>query len=321
MKIVLCWSTYDREVDISLEHWRRKPVSLTAFHYLPLLSHVKREHDIDLYTYQNISISYVPKGIKLRNADAIFPAKYAFNALSRGHSIAHISDGVRLAAASKVKGGVPLDMDAVVINSFPEEPDIGWFATSPAKVTGGVAYQWGKNHPPLVVHDRSWNGKAVNMFPIIINDVMKPEVNRLVNKIFKTLSRPPIKNSKGWNYVMWSLGEMIKVDTGLITCEPIVFCPVPGWLPSGKCYSLESPSRLDGKTKTFGYFLPSINEILKTSITVQHCFESVYSFTNKPELAKSFWVNVKGGSLVSREAEYVLGSDWRKVLNEYANES
>ena len=56
-------------------------------------------------------------------------------------------------------------------------------------------------------------------------------------------------------------------------------------------------------------------------LTVQHCFESVYSFTNKPELAKSFWVNVKGGSLVSREAEYVLGSDWRKVLNEYANES
>ena len=311
-KVVLFWSTFTPNT--GYDEWVNSSADLSAFHYLPLSSHMNIGNAVELYTYQNISNDTF-KDVVIKNADDIFPARYAHNALSRGHSIAHISDGVRLKIASR-NGGIPLDMDAVMLNPFPEDSNAGWFATSPAKMTGGVAYKWGKNHPPLVVHDESWDGKAVNMFPIIVNDVMKSEVNKLSNKIFSTLSRPPIKSSKGWNYVMWALGEMIKINSNLVTCEPIVFCPIPGWLPSGRCYSLESPTRLDGKTKVFGYLLPSIREILQKSITVQHCFESVYSFTSKPELPRNFWLNVKDGSLVGKEAEAVLGADWRSVLSD-----
>jgi len=327
MKIILFWSSYNKKVDKSLKYWRNKPLKITPFHYLPLLSHVKWKHNVDLYTYHNISKSYddMLNGINLKDANTVFPAKQAFNALSRGNSIAHISDCVRLTASLNIDifdndTGIPLDMDTVAINPFPKDIHNGWFATSPAKVTGGVAYKWGKNHPPIVVHDQSWDGKALNMFPVIVNDVMKPEIYKLVQKIHTALNHPPIKNSKGWNYIMWSLGEMIKVDKRFVTCKPIIFCPVPGWLPSGKCYSLEFPTRLDGKTKVFGYLLPSINEILKNSITVQHYFESVYPFTNNPEVAMNFWLNVKEGSLLSKESRHILGSNWRNILNNYAND-
>lgn len=314
MKIILFWSTFN-DSNIEVNEWVNSTAKLSPFHFLSLKSHEKFGNEVELYTYQKIDNKNIPQNIVIKNADNIFPAKYAHNALMRGHSIAHISDGVRLKVASRINGGIPLDMDAVVLNPFPKAENVGWFATSPAKVLGGVAYKWGKAHPPLTVHDNSWDGKAVNMFPIIVNNKIKAEVEKLANNIFATLASDPVKNSKGWNYVMRALGEMIKVDRDLITCQPIVFCPIPGWLPSGTCYSLEAPTRLDGNTKAYGYLLPSINEILKNSITVQHCFESVYRFTNKPDLPKGFWLTVKEGSLVSKEAEFVLGTNWKIILN------
>jgi len=320
LKVVLFWSTFDSDTDISLERWRNKPLSLTAFHYLPLLSHVKWKQDVDLYTYQNISISHVPKGIKLKDADTIFPAKYALNALSGGHSIAHIADAVRLYAIADTKG-VLLDCDAVMIKPFDTKIDKGWFASMPAKATGGFAPKWGNAHPPLTVHDNGqeiWDGRALSCFPIKANGNSRRSVRALANKIMGKLASPAGKGSKAWNYVLWDIKEIIKSDPLSVVYKPINFCPVPSWHVSGKCYSLEYPTRLNGDTELFGYKLPSIEEIFIKSITVQHFFESAFQKANKVE--DSFWSNVRSGSLVHLEAEHILGFSWRKILDEYVNE-
>lgn len=318
MKIILFWSNLLSEADISVKKWQNSTVKLSPFHYLSLLSHIKFGNKVDLYTYNKTEKANIPKGITVKDANDIFPVDFAHNSLLRGHSIAHISDAIRLKVASN-ENGIPLDLDAVVLNKFPKDKNSGWFASSPAKITGGFAFKWGKNHPPLPVHDKSWDGKGVTMFPIKVNDAMSKYTHNLANKIFRTLAYQPSKDSKSWNYVMWALRDIMNVDKNFIIHKPIVFCPITGWLSAGKCYSLESPTRLDGKTSIFGYTFPSIDTILNNSITVQHFFESIYLFTNKPELKNTFWLDVKEGSLVSREAELVIGSNWKQVLNEYAN--
>tara|TARA_R110002020_G_scaffold346368_1_gene560239 strand:+ start:14324 stop:15280 length:957 start_codon:yes stop_codon:yes gene_type:complete len=318
MKIILFWSNLLSEADTSVIEWQNSTVQLSPFHYLSLLSHVKYGNKVDLYTYNKAEASNIPKGITVKDANDIFPIEFAHNSLLRGHSIAHISDAIRLKVASK-ENAIPLDLDAVVLNDFPKDQNSGWFATAPAKVTGGFAFKWGKNHPPLPVHDKSWDGKGVTMFPIKVNDKMSQYTYDLANKIFKTLAYKPSKDSKAWNYVMWELRSIMNVDKKFVIHKPMAFCPITGWLSSGNCYSLEYPTRLDGKTSAFGYTFPSIDSILQNSITVQHFFESVYSFTKKPQLKNTFWLDVKKGSLVSNEAEHVVGSNWRQELYEYSN--
>jgi hypothetical protein len=321
VKVVLFWSTFSREVDTVYEAWRNKPLELSAFHYLPLLSHVKFRQDVDLYTYQNVDASVVPKGITVKDASVYFPAEYAFNALARGHSIAHISDAIRLQAISDTKG-VLLDCDAVMLKPFDADIDKGWFASLPAKVTGGFAPKWGNAHPPLTIHDNGqeiWDGRALSGFPMKASADSRRSVRALANKIMGKLAGPIGKGSKAWNYVLWDIKEIIKSDPLSVVYKPINFCPVPSWRVSGKCYSLEYPTRLNGNTELFGYKLPSIGDIFSKSTTVQHFFES--AFQKAPKVEDSFWANVKSGSLVQLEAEYILGGDWRYILNGYANES
>ena len=319
MKIVLFWSSILDQSYNSHNDWRNSTIKLSSFHYLSLLSHIKFNNEVELYTYQNTDNTNIPSEIILKDANDIFPSEYAYNALIRGHSIAHISDAVRLIRASEING-VVIDLDAVVLNKFPDNVNNGWFASMPAKATGGFAPKWGNSHPPLTIHDNSWDGKALAMFPIKINDITKKYTQNSANKILKTLALPPAKESShAWNYVMWTLKDIMKVNKNLTVYPPITFCPISGWLSSGKCYSLESPTRLDGKTELFGHTLPSIATIIQETITVQHFFES--AFQKASQVKSDFWLNVKEGSLVSIEAEHILGNNWREILNNYANKS
>jgi hypothetical protein len=209
-----------------------------------------------------------------------------------------------------------MDLDAVMIKELPNT-DKGWFSTMPAKMTGGFAPKWGDAHPPITIHDNSWNGKALIAFPIKVNDIMKLYIEKLSFKIMKTLALPPATNSNAWNYVIWALKDIVKVDTELLVYESMYMHPLPSWLNSGKCYSLESPTRLNGKTELFGHNLPSIEDILQKSYFIHHFFESAFNKSSKVQ--DDFWLTVKDGSLVNVEAEYVLGNQWRQELNEYAN--
>tara|TARA_Y100000593_G_scaffold94069_1_gene191463 strand:- start:2100 stop:3050 length:951 start_codon:yes stop_codon:yes gene_type:complete len=314
MKIILFWSTFN-DSNIDVNEWVNSTAKLSPFHFLTLKSHEKFGNEVELYTYQKIDNKNIPQNIVIKNADNIFPAKYAHNALMRGHSIAHIADAVRLKVASE-KTAVVLDMDAVALKEFPQGDDIGWFASMPAKKTGGFAPKWGKSHPPLTIHDQSWDGKQLGAFPIKVNTVTKSHINNLSNKILKTLASNPSKNSNAWNYVIWTLKDIMKVNKNLTIYQPNIFCPVPSWLLSGKCYSLESPSRLDGQHKLFGYTLPAIDTIMNSSITVQHFFES--AFQKSSQVKTDFWLTVKDGSLVSKEAQFILGENWKRELNDYA---
>jgi len=317
-KVVLFWSTFDADVDSSFGLWRDKKIELSPFHYLPLLSHVRLRNNVTLYTYQNIEASYeqenIFEGIELRDADEVFPARYAYVALTNGHSIAHVSDAVRLKVAS-VCNGIVLDSDAVALREFPLSDESGWFASMPAKATGGFAPQWGKAHPPLTIHDMSWNGRALSAFPIKVNEITKGAIEKLSNKIMVNLARTPSGSSKGWNYILWTIKDIVKMDSRLKTYEPVTFCPVPSWLLAGKCYSLESPTRLNGDTVLFGYRLPTIDAIMNNSITIQHFFES--AFQDASRVGCDFWDSVNGDSLVGIEADFILGSNWRQILREY----
>jgi hypothetical protein len=320
-KIILFWSTFNQSIDRSHTEWIDKPIKLSAFHHLPLLAHLKFNHDVDLYTYQNInkSASLIPKGINLKNANDIYSSRKAYRALINGHSIAHISDVVRLKVAS-VNHGIILDLDAVMLKRFEVSQDSGWFASMPAKLTGGFAPQWKKTHPPLIIHNNGqelWDGRALQAFPIKVNSSIEKIAENLAQRIMVNLANPVSKTSKGWNYILWTLKKAVGVDPNLRVYKPIVFCPVPSWLLSGKCYSLEFPTRLNGKTELFGYKLPSISEIFERSVTVQHFFES--AFQNANQVKGDFWKYVQAGSLVGKEAKFILGNDWQSILNESVN--
>jgi hypothetical protein len=104
----------------------------------------------------------------------------------------------------------------------------------------------------------------------------------------------------------------MKKDKTYKTFPPISFCPVPAWLSAGKCYSIESPTRLNGTTELFGYPLPKIETILSESYVVQHFMES--AFSNSKKLNKNFWREIQGDCLVAKEARHILGSEWRVIL-------
>jgi hypothetical protein len=308
--IHLFWSKYDSALDTSFETWFTREISLNPSHSLSLQAHIKQGHNIQLYTYQPIPQG-LPDQVTVHDADLIYPANLAWAALCRGHSIAHISDLVRLRAASQ-QTGVVLDMDAIVINELPNVD--GFFCTMPAKAEGGVAPKWGTAHPPFTVHDGTWDGKALSAFPIKVNKAMAPHISGLATWIETTLANLPKNNSKAWNYVLWTIKEMSREFPNCKIYPPIKGCPVPSWMPPGKCYSIESPTRLDGLNKIFGYQLPAINEILTESFIVQHFFESAFQKTHQSLTPATFWYEIPANSLIGIIAQQIVGDRWRTIL-------
>ena len=319
-KIILFWSTYDSSVDLTYDKWIDKKLNISAFHLLSLLSHIKLKNDTTLYSYHKFNVGQVPEGIKIKDANKIFCSKEAFEALQTGHSIAHISDLVRLTVAANING-VVIDMDAVCLKKFPSLES--YYGSMPAKLSGGVAPKWGKSHPPLHISDNSWDGKGLFMFPAKINNEIKHQIIALTDKIKKTLQVKPKKTSKAWNYVMWGVKDTIKNNSKAKVFKPIYFCPLTAWLRKGKCYSLENPTRLDGVTKKFGVRFPSIEEIFEKTITVQHFFESAGNLqggfgdiSNNKNTNTLSWANINEKCLLAQEALYVIGKNWRQTLLE-----
>ena len=310
-KYILFWSTYNND-DVNIEIWRNKKIQLSKFHILTLLSHIKLKNKTYLYTYQNIKKSKIPKSIILKDANEILPDFVAFNALKNGHSIAHISDAVRLKVASTING-IVIDMDAVILKKFPKVDS--FFSSMPAKATGGFAPKWGKSHPPLTVYDNSWDGKALSAFPLKVNNITAKSIESLAHKIMINLKTKP----KGWNYILWTIKKIIKLDKNAKVFKPINCCPVPSWLYSGKCYSLESPTRLNGKTELFGYKLPSIENIFNDSYIIQHFFES--AFSKSKTVNDDFWEKLPNKCLLEMEAKHILGDNWLKEINSFEYES
>lgn len=306
----LFWSTYDASVDKSFSSWRWKEIQLSQLHRLSLLSHHKFNSNVVLYTYQTIDESKVPKNIAIRDASNIFSPEKVYRALCLGHSIAHISDIVRLFASAS-SNGIVMDMDAVLLRKLPECS--GFFSSMPAKLTGGFAPKWGESHPPLHIEDASWDGKALASFPVKINsDICKHYITELCFKIIDTLAEKPKKDSKSWNYVLWTIKKLMKIDTTSKVYPPIAFCPVPSWLRGGKCYSLEQPSRLDGNTKLFGHSMPSVEKIIDESYVIQHFFESAFQKSSLVDY--DLWKSVDENSLLGQEAKHILGRDWKQLL-------
>lgn len=310
MKHILFWSEYSH--DMNFEMFSNKKIRLSEFHKLALKSHEKLKNDVVLFTYQKI-MNKLPTNITIRDADKIFPKKQAFRALKDGHTIAHISDAVRLYYASEVNG-IVLDMDAVVLRKLPCDENVGYFGSMPAKRIGGVAPQWGIRHPPLKIHDNSWDGKELAAFPVKVSKSMRNDIQNLSKTIMQTLLNKPKNNSKSWNYVIWTLKDIMKKDRSYKVYPPIAFCPVPAWLGCGKCYSIQSPSKFNGKTLLYGYPLPNFRRILEESYIVQHFHESIFTHSNL--VKNDFWLNLPNDCLVAKEAEYILGSNWRVQLME-----
>lgn len=309
MKYILFWSTYKKDVDTSIKSWKRKPIELSPFHRLTLRSYVKHNLDVDLYTYQSLDSSSVPTGINLKDAGTIFSTLQAFTALEKGHSIAILSDCVRFGAAIKDQG-VVIDMDAVILKPFTSVKS--FYSTMPAKRTGGFAPKWGEAHPPIYINDKSWDGKALCAFPMRVRESNKKFVIRLQSKIKYLLNNDPKREN--WTFILWAVKDYIRQDKTAKVYKPLENCPLPSWLQKGKCYSLESPTRLDGKTELFGHTLPSVEQIFKESNIVQHFFES--AFNDSDTVSNDFWLNVPDDSLVGLEAKHIIGSNWKQILNE-----
>lgn len=307
----LFWSRYGVN-DWDLNSWRSKTARLSPFHLLPLLSQAKKKNNVTLWSYQSKFSYPIPDGITIRDADDIFPAELALKALKAGHSIAHISDLVRLMACSETDG-IMIDMDAVLLRQYPKVK--GFLSSGYAKKTGGMAIKWGKKRPPMKIHDGSWDGKALSMFPAKAHTGISQDFKDIAVLIADKLGSPPGNGSQGWNYVMWEMKKIYDKDPASKIFPPISFCPVIGWLGKGSCYSIQVPTKFDGKTTVFGNKFPSLGQILKESYVVQHFFESAFKggaiFSNH-----NFWANIHELCLVAYEAKKVLGSNWRKILTE-----
>ena len=321
-KIILFWSLYSNK-DIDYDDWLNKKIDISPLHHLSLQAHIKFKNDTTIYSYQKFNEGQIPAGIKIKDAHEIFNSRQAFVSLKYGHSIAHISDVVRLKVAAKVSG-IVMDMDAVVLKELPKQDS--WFASMPAKLTGGFAPKWGNSHPPLFINDNSWNGKALASFPIKVNEVIKKEIELLSSRIIKTLKEEPSKTSSAWNYILWEVKKLMSIDKNSKVFEPIYFCSLPAWLNNGKCYSLENPTRLNGLTELFGTRLPAIKEIFEKSYVVQHFFESSanmqggYGVTSAGvKNDKNFWLGISKNCLLGKEAHFIIGENWKNILIEKTN--
>jgi hypothetical protein len=315
MHINLFWSEPLKDQD-SLQDWLSTDITTSYFHELSMASYKKYkhpEHEISLYTYQNI-VNEIPDCITIKDASQYYPAEKAYEALSKGHSIAHISDLVRF-RASLENDGLILDMDAVIVNPLPEDVKV-FNSTMPAKSTGGMAIKWGKSHPPFIIHDGTWDGKALSVFPVKVHKDMFNEYNALADHIESTLSKEPGSSSKDWNYVMWEMKRIANENPEVKVYPPIKNCVVPGWKSKGNCYTLESPTPFDGSTSKFGFVFPHYDEVLKEAYIIQHFFES--AFKNSSLKGESFWSDIKPGSLVHMEADRIFGKNWKqKYINDF----
>lgn len=306
-KAVLFWTNYPEKGE-SLENWKKRPIAWSQLHKLSVSSFAKFSSEARIYTYQKIQ--EVPfENVKILDASEIFPIEKAFKALSLGHSLAHISDIVRLRAASEIEG-IVLDMDAVLLRPLPNIPL--FFSSMPAKLTGGFAPKWGKSHPPMFVPDKSWDGKALSAFPVKVGRAIKSSIAVLASRIEKTLEAPPQTGTKAWNYIMWELKRIASFHPNCVVFPPLAFCPIPAWLGSGKCYSLQSPTKFDGKTNLFGYIFPSTEKIFSESFAIQHFFES--SFKESAKAGEEFWNQLPENTLLGMTANHVIGENWRNFF-------
>lgn len=308
--VFLFWSKYDANLDHDYAAWRSRTVFCNPSHTLSLQSHAKFAHTVFLFTYQPIG-TRLPENVKVLNADDFFSGEQAFLALQRGHSIAHVSDLVRLRAANKAEGLV-IDMDTIIVNKLPELD--GYFCTVPARLTSHYAPKWQDSLPPMTVHDNTWDGKAFCNFPLKINKEMSLHITALADTIEHALLDAPLKGTKAWNFIMWTLREISAQLVNVKVFPPLKTGPIPAWLGPGKCYSLESPTRLTGKTVLFGYRLPSIQEILDETFFLQHWFESTYKAVSKQTTPALFWYNIPVDSLIGVLAERTVGPQWKNIL-------
>ena len=297
-KIILFWTVYNDTFE-NADQWRNFTFTPTDLHFLVFQGHEKLQNDVELYSYQKCKLDFTH--IKLKDANDYIDYKEAFTALQNGHSIAHISDAIRMKRASEVEG-IILDSDAVPLKKFPDQNS--WFSTMPCKKTGGFAPKWGENKPPMKVHDNSWDGKELTAFPVKVGTNTKDKFNALAEQIISKLKQPPKQSSDEWNSILWTVKEIANNDTSATIYKPIYMCPLPAWLTAGKCYSLESPTRLDGKTELFGHIMPSIDEILSKSFVVQHFFESAFQKADEKDI---FWDSLPKSCLLKKEYIYING--------------
>lgn len=298
MNIILFWSK-PYIVGQSFEDWINQTSDLLPLHTLALDSHQRVGNTVKLYSYHNIE--NIPDHVDLCDASDYFGSELAYDAMQKGHSIAHISDLVRLKAATDCDG-VVIDMDAVMINPF---PNYDCFTSSlPAKKSGGMVVKFGKTQPRFNVSD--WDGEALSIFPIKVHTSIKSDIENLINDILIFLSKPATKK---WNFIMYACRDIANKHDHMKVMKPIHCGPVPAWASKGKCYSLESPTQLDGKTSKFGHILPSIDQIMKESYCVQHFFDS--AFKGNLQDRSNFWEQVQEGSLLYEEAKLIYGEDWK----------
>ena len=154
-------------------------------------------------------------------------------------------------------------------------------------------------------------------FPLSVSSKIANPLLKLADKIVDTLKCPPKKSSKSWNYVLWTIKDIIK-ESQLPVYRPHFFCPVPAWMPQGKCYSLQHPSRFDGTTSIYGHVLPKMTDIFNSSYAVQHFFES--AFQNATTVSDDFWLKIFVQCLLGREAYRVVGSNWKIILDQFSKE-
>ncbi len=296
--IVLYWSNIpSRNGFYNYQDWQTSELQFSPFHDLVFKSHQRSGNVVELWTHQQVT-DFPFDNVTIKDASEFIAPQNVFDSLARGHSIAFVADAVRLKRASQING-IVLDMDYVCIRPFPEYNS--WFSTMPSKKTGGFAPKWGKNKPPMIVHDGSWDGKELACFPIKVDDTTKYQINKLSDMIIDKLHHPPVGTSNEWNSILWTVKAIANSDTTAKILEPIYNCPLPAWLGNGKCYSIESPTRLTGDTILFGHRLPSIDEIFQKSYGIQHFFESAWN--NAGLMSNSVWDKLPKDSLLSKECE------------------
>jgi len=320
--ICLFWSNPPNAAE-TLAQWTSKRGSLNPFHILPLLSHAKLGNRVHLYTYHAGFEQDVPASIAVLDAGEHLPARTAFEAQKRGHSIAHVSDYCRLASMLK-HDGVFMDMDAVALRRLPQVD--GFVGTHPAKKTGGMVPRWGEKNPALAVPDGSWDGRALIMPPFKSCDIAREPIEGILAKLDAAFERPgPIK----WNdAVMFPIKEMLpKMSTSFQVYEPLHFCAVPNWKSAGNCYSLTAPTPFTGTNRKFGHTLPSADEIFRKAYAVQHFMDSECKVAKVHPSGggggfwkeTDFWKDkVEEGSLVAQEAIRIVGENWRGSFSAWA---
>ena len=299
-KIILYWSNLPKRCGYkSIEEWKNAELKFSPLHDLVFRSHERLGNKVELWTHQKITdFSY--EGIEIKDASEIISHEIVYKTLEWGHSIAFVADAIRIKRASQVLG-IVLDMDCVCLRSFPKHDS--WFSTMPAKRTGSMAPKWGPKKPPMKVHDGSWNGKELTIFPIKIGKTTQKIMSEFADKIILKLQMKPRGGTDEWNSILWTVKAIANTDVTAKIYQPIYMSPLPAWLGSGKCYSLEDPTRLDGETELFGYPLPSINEILEKSYCVAHFFES--AFQEADHIGIDQWNNIPENSLLAAEMDFI----------------